>query len=270
MNYIAILSESIITLFELLFRVSFIIVILYILSRTHSFVDAVAEKRDRRGLLFLVLVGSALEIMASEFGIPFPEGIMADIRMSIAFVFVLIGGPVVGIPVALVGGAYRMTGLFWRGFSGALGYEFAVAGGLNTIGAGIVGSFLYLRGIKISIPDRRKEAYIMLALFGWILVYREIVCPLTLPFFSDMDFVESFYFSTSRLLITSVSNLFAMAVFLSFLKSIIMEEKKKRVLQKLVQRYEALIGPVAERVARETAKEEDYPLEDLRFREEER
>lgn len=267
MGYVAILSESIITFFELLFRVSFIIVILYLLSRTHFFVDAVLGKRDRSALIFLVLVGSALEIIASEFGIPFPEGIMADIRMSIAFVFVLIGGPLVGIPVALIGGAYRMTGLFWRGFSGALGYEFAVAGALNTIGAGIVGSFLYTKGIKISTLDRRKEVYVMLALFGWIVIYREIVCPLTVPFFSDMDFVESFYFSTSRLLITSISDLFSMAVFLSFLKSISMEEKKKRVLQKLVQKYGALIGPVAERIAKDTAKEEDYPFEYLKEKE---
>jgi len=43
-----------------------------------------------------------------------------------------------------------------------------------------------------------------------------------------------------------------------------MEEKKKVVLQKLVKKYEELIGPVAGRIAKETAKEEDYPFDRLK------
>ena len=60
-----------------------------------------------------------------------------------------------------------------------------------------------------------------------------------------------------------IANSFAKAVFLSFLKRV-MEEKKRRVLQKLVQKYGALIGTVAERLTRKKAKEEDHPFEYLK------
>jgi len=57
-----------------------------------------------------------------------------------------------------------------------------------------------------------------------------------------------------------------MPVFMSVLHNVVVEEKKKRFLHKLVERYEGLIGPVAGRIAKETAKEEEYPFRDLKER----
>jgi LytS/YehU family sensor histidine kinase len=254
------------TFFSLIFIVSFIVTVLYISTRTQLFVNVILKKERSAGSAWiLIILGGALEVIASEFGVPFPEGVMADVRIPITILFGMIGGPAVGIPVGIIGGAYRMSGLFWPGLRGTLGYTFAVAGGLATIGAGLLGSILYHRGIALNGHDKKELAYILLATFLWLLIDVELICPLTAPIFSEMSFTDSFYVSNRTILLPMVfSNLFAMTVFSLLLRDVVMEEKKKMVLQKLVKKYEELIGPVAGRIAKETAEEEDYPFEYLK------
>jgi LytS/YehU family sensor histidine kinase len=254
------------TFLSLIFIVSFIVTVLYLSTRTQLFVNIILKKERSAGSTgILIMLGGALEVIASEFGVPFPEGVMADVRIPITILFGMIGGPAVGIPVGLIGGAYRMSGLFWQGFNGTLGYTFAVAGGLATIGAGLLGSILYRKGIALNGRGKRDLAYILIVTFLWLLIDIELICPLTAPIFSEMSFTESFYVSNRTILLPMVfSNLFAIVVFSLLLRNIVMEEKKKVVLQKLVKKYEELIGPVAGRIAKETAKEEDYPLEYLK------
>jgi hypothetical protein len=148
---------------------------------------------------------------------------------------------------------------------GTLGYTFAVAGGLATIGAGLLGSSLYRKGIALNGHGKKDLAYILIVTFLWLLIDVELICPLTAPIFSEMSFTDSFYVSNRTILLPMIfSNLFAMVVFSLLLREIVMEEKKKVVLQKLVKKYEELIGPVAGRIAKETAKEEDYPFDKLK------
>jgi len=118
------------TAFDLLFLVSFAVTILYISTRSEWFVNILLSKeRSARSTMILVLAGGILQVLSLELSIPFPNGAMADIRISLAILFGMMGGPAVGIPVGMIGGAYRMSGLLWSGFNGALGYTFAVGEG---------------------------------------------------------------------------------------------------------------------------------------------
>lgn len=256
------------TAFDLLFLVSLAITILYLSTRSRWFVRILLSKERSAGsIVILIAAGGILQILSLEFSIPFPGGAMADIRISLAILFGIIGGPAVSIPVGLIGGAYRMSGLLWSGFNGTLGYTLAVGGGINAIGAGVVGALLNRKGITISDLNKRSMAIIMLSTVLWILVGIELIDPITVPLFSEMDLAEAFYFTSRTILVPIlVANLFAMTVFMSVLNGVVMEEKKKRFLHKLVERYEGLIGPVAGRIAKETAEEEEYPFRDLKER----
>jgi len=221
------------------------------------------KERSAGSAGILIILGGVLEVIASEFGVPFPEGVMADVRIPITILLGMIGGPAVGIPVGLIGGAYRMSGLFWQGFNGALGYTLAIGGGINAIGAGIVGSLLNIRGINVSTMNKRRALVTIAATLLWILIGIELIDPVTA--LSEMSLVETFYFTSRTILLPIIiANIFSITVFISVLNNVVMEEKKKVVLQKLVKKYEELIGPVAGRIAKETAKEEDYPLEYLK------
>ncbi len=260
------------TIFNMIFLVSSAIAILYISTRSRWFVNILLSKeKSRKSIGIMILAGGILQILSLEFSISFPNGAMADIRISLAILFGIIGGPAVGIPVGLIGGAYRMSGLLWEGFRGTLGYTLAVGGGINAIGAGLVGGLLNRRGITMSTIKTRSVLFTISSTLLWILVGIELIDPMTAPFFSEMNFTEAIYFTSRTILVPiMVANLFAITVFMSVLNNVVMEEKKKRVLQKLVKKYEALIGPVAGRIAKETAKEENYPLEDLKFKGEEK
>jgi len=172
------------TFFSLIFIVSFIVTVLYISTRTQWFVSIILKKERSAGSAgILIILGGVLEVIASEFGVPFPEGVMADVRIPITILLGMIGGPAVGIPVGLIGGAYRMSGLFWQGLRGTLGYTFAVAGGLATIGAGLLGSSLYRKGIALNGHGKKDLAYILIVTFLWLLIDVELICPLTAPIF---------------------------------------------------------------------------------------
>jgi LytS/YehU family sensor histidine kinase len=159
------------TFFSLIFIVSFIVTVLYISTRTQWFVSIILKKERSAGSAgILIILGGVLEVIASEFGVPFPEGVMADVRIPITILLGMIGGPAVGIPVGLIGGAYRMSGLFWQGLRGTLGYTFAVAGGLATIGARLLGSSRYRKGIALNGHGKKDLAYILIVTFLWLLI----------------------------------------------------------------------------------------------------
>lgn len=249
------------TTFNLLFFVSFFAIIMYVLTRTKLFNDFVMyEKKDVKSVLKLILLGGVMELLASEFGIPFPEGIMADIRVSIAMIFGIIGGPAVGIPVGVAGGLYRLSGLFWRGAHGTMGYEFALAGCIATIGAGVLGSVLYSRGVTA--PTLRKNARkVLFVTLLWDFFILEIVCVFTAPFFSELNLMEAFYISNrAQLLPKLISDAFAILVFSVFFGGVVAEEEREaRKLKKLLRRYEDFLGPEAQWIAREVEK--DFEIE---------
>jgi len=249
------------TTFDLLFFVSFVAIILYILTRTQMFTDFVLfGSRNKKSILKFILIGSALEILASEFGIPFPEGTTADIRVAISMIFGIIGGPWVGVPVGLVGGLYRLSGLFWRGINGGLGYDFAAAGFVTTLGAGIIGGILHSRGITAQ-TVRNNTRKVLLVTVLWRIITLETTCPLLVSAFSGMSFAEAFYISNQRLLIQeTVSDVFAILVFSRFLGGIVTEEMREvRKLRKLVERYSERLGPEAQWIARDVEK--DFEIE---------
>jgi LytS/YehU family sensor histidine kinase len=262
MHLLAIDAISILeTTRDLLFFVSFVAIILYLFTRTPLFTDFVLfEKRSKKGTLKLILLGSALGILASEFGIPFPEGTMADIRLTISLIFGVIGGPWVGIPVGLASGLYRLSGLFWEGFRGGLGYRFAIGGFISTFGAGILGGILHRRGVTAH-NVRKNTKKILLVTILWCTITYEIICPLTAALLPGMGFAEAFYISNQRLFIPEmISDVFAIMVFSLFLGGIVTEEMREvRKLRKLVERYSERIGPEAQWIARDVEK--DFEIE---------
>ena len=256
--------------FDLLTFATFAITLIYLVTRWKKFVNVLlSNKRSWKCVLFFITIGGIFEIVASEFGISLPGGIMADIRITIAVFFAIIGGPIVGISVGMIGGIYRLSGLFWGGFGGGLGYTFAPAGALAAIGAGLLGSWLYMRGVRISNLKNKSIIFTAVMVGIWTLIDIVLICPTTAIFFSEMSLSESFHFSTSTILLPMlISNVFAIVVILSIMKTLLLEEKKVRVLKELVNRYDKLVGPVAARIAKEVAEKENLPLSLLKKEEE--
>jgi LytS/YehU family sensor histidine kinase len=185
---------------------------------------------------------------------------IAGTRVAIGMIFGVFGGPWVGIPVGAVGGLYRMSGLFWRGLRGGMGYEFAIGGFISAFVAGVLGGVLHLRGVTAR-TLRKNTRKILLITILWRILVIEVVYPLTALIFSELTFVESFYISNQSLLVPElISDSFAIIVFSIFLGGIVAEEEREtRKLQKLLRRYEELLGPEAQRIARDVEK--DFAIE---------
>jgi len=112
----------------------FIFVFMEILAKidvSKRILDMVATWKDK--LLFVALLGG-FSIFGTLVGIPLNSGAIANIRDLAPTVAGLMGGPVIGVLVGLVGGIHRF---FMGGIT-------AVPCALSTVLAGLIGGVIYL------------------------------------------------------------------------------------------------------------------------------
>lgn len=131
------------SLFNLLVFITFSITGLYLLRRHKTFIDfLMAKKPGIKGQIVVIIVAGILIILASQYAVDV-AGARVNVRDCIAIFAGMLGGPVAGISVGLIGGIYRMS----------LGGWTAIPCGLATIVAGFIGAWLYEpRWRKIMIP----------------------------------------------------------------------------------------------------------------------
>ena len=112
---------------------SVILIFMLLLAKLPSVREIVYGKRSKRNQLICLIIFAALGIFASRFHI-YIDGAPANVRCMVVLVSGLFGGPVVGIPVGLISGAYRYT----------LGGVTALPCSITTVIAGIVGSLVFI------------------------------------------------------------------------------------------------------------------------------
>ena len=234
---------------------------LYIITKHRKIIDFMATHiHPKKVLIFMILIGGFADILASEFSFPL-FGTSVNVRDCIVIFSGIVGGPVAGIGVGLIGGAYRITGLWWSGFMGNMGYVTALGCGIATMGAGFVGAWLSkYKNVNVMGLNGKKVCFVILIMAIWEVVHLMVINSLLMPFFSDFTFKGAFLFLGKETLFPMmVGNCFGMLVFLlmaidTVKNKKIMEIKRIRenleLSERLVKRYEEYIGPVAKTIAK--------------------
>lgn len=103
------IAKNINSIITLLVFVSVWALLIYLFSRSKKVTEFIAAKKVSGTGMFLVIVilGIAI-ILASELA-PVVSGAKTNVRDSIALFAAVIGGPIAGIVVGLIGGIYRYT-----------------------------------------------------------------------------------------------------------------------------------------------------------------
>lgn len=173
--------------------ISLVISFLYLLSTFKKVREFVyKQKYSIKEKLIIIFLFGLLGIFASEFGLKL-VGVTVNARDCIAVFAGILGGPIVGIFAGLISGLYRMTGLFWPGFSGggALGSWTAVGCGLATIGAGFLGAWLSkYKNITIKKITNKQIWQIVGLIVLWEIIHLQVIVPLISPLYTEKTFLE--------------------------------------------------------------------------------
>jgi LytS/YehU family sensor histidine kinase len=176
----------------------------YVLMKIKPIRKNVLSKKPSRNFLILSsLVLGIADMLASELGMDI-VGVTANVRDSIA-IFAGMLFPPVGIAVGLMGGLYRMSGLFWQGFTGSLGYWTAIPCGIATILAGLVGAYMYKRGYSVSKLTTHKIFIAALVMAVWEIIHVQVITPIVSPLYNaDRTFMSVFTLLGEKVLIPMI------------------------------------------------------------------
>lgn len=126
-------GESLWAPFLEMFRMlSVVLILTYIATKSKSFKVIIRGQQSRKTIIWQIIIFSILGILASYCTMDV-NGIPANARGLIVMISALLGGPYVGIPVGIIAGVWRY----------GMGGITALACGVATIMAGIVGSLVY-------------------------------------------------------------------------------------------------------------------------------
>lgn len=154
-------------------------VLIFILLATNlkSFKEILNGRFSRRNLVVCLIIFAMVGLFASYARVTI-ENTPANIRCLIVMISGLFGGPVVGIPVGIISGAYRFT----------LGGETALPCAISTVISGVVGSLIFMWNDK-KFP-RITEAIILMFLFtGFEMLLVVIMTPPDISF----NFIKNIY-----------------------------------------------------------------------------
>jgi sigma-B regulation protein RsbU (phosphoserine phosphatase) len=122
---------------DLLVKLLIIIVIAYALTRLRFFREVLDGKLTQKNLIILILIFGGLAIFCTYAGFQV-NGAIANIRDMAPMIAGLVGGPVAGLGVGLIGGLHRLT----------MGGLTAVPCALSTILAGLIAGLIYIKNKK--------------------------------------------------------------------------------------------------------------------------
>ena len=157
------------TLFHLFVFISFSVTALYALTKYKAFVDFLAAKKPKiKSQIITILFLGVLIILASKYAIII-MGARVNVRDCIAIFAGILAGPAAGIIVGLIGGIYRIT----------LGGWTAIPCGLATMGAGMIGAYLYkYKGYKINSITLKQIGIIVIIMGIWEFIHVDILAPI--------------------------------------------------------------------------------------------
>jgi LytS/YehU family sensor histidine kinase len=116
----------------------FIFVFIEIVVKIETLQRVLFQQARRLDYIIFILVFGGFSVFGTYIGIPLSDGVISNIRDLAPMVAGLVAGPYVGLAVGLIGGIHRF---FMGGFT-------ALACGLSTVLAGVIGGLIYLLNKK--------------------------------------------------------------------------------------------------------------------------
>lgn len=199
---------------NLLVFVALLSFFVYLISRSEKVMHFVAaEKPEGKGIVFVIILLGVAIMLASKFA-PEVGTAKTNIRDALAFIAAIVGGPIAGIVVGLIGGIYRYT----------LGGWTALPCCLATIFAGLLGALIVYK--MEFVPKKiSSKTIINWAIIGflWEVVHLQVLVPL----FGEKMFWEGFNAMATKLLIPmSIMNVVAIVTFLLLIKDMVLNDSR--------------------------------------------
>lgn len=161
-----------------MFKILCGVLIFIILATTmKSFKNMILGNHERKNEMVCLIVFTAIGIFASYAHVT-TNGTPANIRCLVVMIGGLFGGPIVGIPVGLISGAYRFT----------LGGPTAVPCAISTVVSGIIGSLIFIWNDK-KFPRITESIFLMFLFTGFEMFLIIVLTPSSISF----PFVANIY-----------------------------------------------------------------------------
>lgn len=199
---------------KLLTLIMYFIAILYLLSRSKKFVTLLIGKNESllKRILLIIFLGLGI-ILSSKFALDL-NGAKTNLRDCIAIIAAILGGPVVGIIVSLIGSIYRFTIGGWT----------AIGCCTATILIGIISSLIvYFKKYNI-----KKLSY--KNILKWVIfigIFEIIHLQLLVPLLGSKTFEVAFNSMSQTLLIPQVfMNMLSLGLFLFLINDLVTNNAK--------------------------------------------
>lgn len=181
-----------------------ILIFILIASLLKSFKGILHEEYTKKNLIVCLIIFAVLGIVASKWSITVDNS-PANVRCLVVMISGLIGGPFVGIPVAIISGLYRFT----------LGGTTALPCTISTVLSGVVGSLVFIWHDK-KFPKTFTAIILMFLFTGFEMLLAVMLTPADISF----PYVKNIY----------PIMLFSSVVGMTLVSILIMEEKQKTEL----------------------------------------
>ncbi|EET89545.1 methyl-accepting chemotaxis sensory transducer [Clostridium carboxidivorans P7] len=202
------------TMYNMFMFIALCVLFIYLISRSMKIVRLiVAQKNDMIGTIFLTIVFSIPIILASKYAYTIGDA-KTNVRDSIAVLSAIIGGPIVGTLVGIVGGVYRYTLGGWT----TLGCT------TSTVLSGIIASIIVYK-TKFTLKKLDNKSITKWAIF--IALWEVIHIHILVPILGEKPFIEANQVLFNTLSIPMiVMNAFATGVFLIIVKDMIVNDSR--------------------------------------------
>lgn len=152
------------------------LIFMIVAMQTRIFKAVVRGEKSRRNLIYCAIIFSVLGILASIS--IFIDKSPANVRTMTILIGSMLGGPVVGIPSAIVAGLFRLS----------LGGVTAVPCSISTILCGFIGSAVYILNGRRFL-NSTKSAILMFLMVGLEMLFILLYVPSSM----DVQLVNSIY-----------------------------------------------------------------------------
>ena len=200
-----------------------VLIFLILATKLKSFKEILLGNFTKKNQLKCLIIFAAVGLFASYAHVTV-NGTPANIRCLIVMISGLFGGPIVGIPVGLISGAYRFT----------LGGATALPCAISTVLSGVIGSLIFIWNDK-KFPKTLHAVVLMFLFTGFDML---IVVALT-PSDISFPFIQHIY---PLMLFASVAGMLLFSIVIKELREHInpqpsMEEEKIDALENKLKEY---------------------------------
>lgn len=234
--------------FEMFKILCAVLIFVILATNLKSFREIILGKFTRKNLLVCLIVFALVGLFASYCRVNV-NGTPANIRCLIVMISGLFGGPVVGIPVGIISGAYRLT----------LGGATAVPCAIATVLSGVIGSLIFIWNDK-KFPSMLESALLMFLFTGLEMLLIVVLTPQDISF----PFVKTIY---PLMLFGSVIGMFLFALVIREARYKIdpeptYEEQKIKEFENEFEKYDERIEELENEIEKLKKEKNGYDSQD--------